>query len=114
MTSLILQRYTFNHAIPPSSACATILVRLLYGLSIVRACCDAGPQLLILSSRAASLHSASSTDMMLAEGFLDFHPGVSGDVESGNGSLQPLVTPSGMGAEMRCAAGRNPCEQRGF
>ena len=41
------------------------------------------------------MHSTSSTEMMLAEGFLD-HPPC--DVESG---VQPLITPSGMGAEMR-------------
>jgi hypothetical protein len=41
------------------------------------------------------MHSTSSTEMMLAEGFLD-HPGC--DVESG---MQPLITPSGMGAKMR-------------
>ena len=57
-------------------------------------CVHAGLSL-IPSSRAASMHSTSSTEMMLAEGFLD-HPGC--DVESG---VQPLITPSGMGAEMR-------------
>ena len=57
-------------------------------------CVHAGLNL-IPSSRAASMHSTSSTEMMLAEGFLD-HPGC--DVESG---VQPLITPSGIGAEMR-------------
>ncbi len=56
--------------------------------------------MLIPASRAASLHSASSADMMLAEGFLDMPPY---DVEAGAG-INPLVTPSGMGIEMRCAA----------
>ncbi len=56
--------------------------------------CLAGPHL-IPSSRAASMHSTSSTEMMLAEGFLD-QP--SYDIETG---IQPLITPSGMGAEMR-------------
>ncbi len=60
--------------------------------------CTAG-QMLVPASRAASLHSASSADMMLAEGFLDMPPY---DVEAGAG-IQPLVTPSGMGIEMRCA-----------
>ncbi len=41
------------------------------------------------------MHSTSSTEMMLAEGFLD-HPAY--DVEAG---VQPLITPSGMGAEIR-------------
>ena len=50
---------------------------------------------LIPSSRAASMHSTSSTEMMLAEGFLD-QPAC--DIETG---IQPLITPSGMGAEMR-------------
>ncbi|CAL8465267.1 g4802 [Coccomyxa elongata] len=54
-------------------------------------------QMLIPASRAASLHSASSADMMLAEGFLDMPPY---DVEAGAG-INPLVTPSGMGIEMR-------------
>ncbi len=61
----------------------------------------AGPQLVVPSSRAASLHSASSTDAMLAEGFLDTHHSGS-DVEAGGGGVQPLITPSGMAAEMRC------------
>ncbi len=43
------------------------------------------------------MHSTSSTEMMLAEGFLD-HPAY--DVESG---IQPLITPSGIGAELRWA-----------
>lgn len=55
--------------------------------------------MLIPASRAASLHSASSADMMLAEGWLDMPPY---DVEAGHG-VQPLVTPSGMGVEFRCA-----------
>ncbi|CAK0786854.1 hypothetical protein CVIRNUC_010068 [Coccomyxa viridis] len=47
------------------------------------------------SSRAASMCSKGSTEMMLAEGFLE-QPVY--DVESG---IQPLITPSGIGAEMR-------------
>ena len=43
------------------------------------------------------MHSTSSTEMMLAEGFLDH---AAYDVESG---IQPLITPSGIGAEIRWA-----------
>ena len=43
------------------------------------------------------MHSTSSTEMMLAEGFLDH---AAYDVESG---IQPLITPSGVGAEIRWA-----------
>ena len=57
--------------------------------------CVAG--MCVLASRAASIHSTSSTEMMLMEGFLERGPH---DVETGYG-LQALVTPSGMGAEMR-------------
>ena len=57
-------------------------------------CASAGPNL-APSSRAASMCSKGSTEMMLAEGFLE-HPVY--DVESG---IQPLITPSGIGAEMR-------------
>ena len=61
-------------------------------------------QLSIPASRAASLHSASSTDAMLAEGFLDLPGTAAPDLEAGGApALQPLITPSGMGAEMRCA-----------
>ena len=57
-------------------------------------CASAGPNL-APPSRAASMCSKGSTEMMLAEGFLE-QPVY--DVESG---IQPLITPSGIGAEMR-------------
>lgn len=60
--------------------------------------CHATGQMLIPASRAASLHSASSTDIMLAEGYLDLQ---SSDVEGGGG-IQPLITPSGIGINERC------------
>ena len=57
-------------------------------------CASAGPNL-ALSSRATSMCSKGSTETMLAESFLE-HPAY--DVESG---IQPLITPSGVGAQMR-------------
>ena len=64
------------------------------GLLILFGCASAGPNL-APASRAASMCSKGSTEMMLAEGFLE-QPVY--DVELG---IQPLITPSGTGAEMR-------------